>query len=110
MEKLPFTISIGDKYTPAMEIHEQKEADDYFERLVAHYLEHTPAASRVEAEAVERENLGYFAGYFPVETRARVERLFKCAHPIFGSVEKNGPPSVETAFNIGKALGQAMRG
>lgn len=77
----PVKITIGDKYSPAMEITDQEAADAYFERLVAHsMLWH----SRDEAERIERINLGYYAGYYSHETRLRVEKLFRCAHPVFG--------------------------
>lgn len=93
-------ISIGDKYRPAMEITEQADADDYFARCVEHTLtfgRHTQA----EAEAVERSNLGYFAGYYDHETRERVERLFRCSHPIFGSIAEMGAPSASDALVAG---------
>jgi len=80
MTNKPFAhgITIGDKYGPAMIITEQAEADAYFERCVQHgMLFHT----RIEAEKIERINLGYYAGYYNNETRERVERLFKCQHP-----------------------------
>jgi hypothetical protein len=50
---------------------------------------------------VERHNLGYFAGYYDNETRERVERLFKCSHPIFGSIAKNGAPTAKEALAAG---------
>lgn len=94
----------GEKYDPAMEITEQNEADVYFEKLVRHAMAH--GKSRQEAEEIERHNLGYWAGYYSSEVRARVERLFACAHPFIGPIAANGPPTVNTAMNIGKALGE----
>jgi len=74
-------ISIGEKYIPAMELTTQEDADAYFEKCVQHSMSF--GKSRDEAEAIERSNLGYFAGYYSHETRERVERLFRCEHPIF---------------------------
>lgn len=98
----------ADSYGPAMEITDQKEADVYFERLVSDRLgqrnKHVGALgrmSREEAEKIERGNLGYYAGYHGNETRERVERLFKCEHPIFGSIAQRGAPTAEEAFIIG---------
>ncbi len=51
--------------------------------------------TREEAEEIERANLGYWAGYYRPETRERVERLFRCAHPFFGSIAEKGPPTPE---------------
>lgn len=85
MEALPEKITIGQKYDPAMEIADQVEADAYFALCVDHSMTYH-RMTRAEAEALERTNLGYWAGYFSAETRARVEMLFRCSHPIFGSI------------------------
>lgn len=78
-------ITIGEKYRPAMEITDPQQAAAYFEECVQHMM--TFGHNRQEAENIERANLGYFAGYFDDATRARVEKLFQCAHPIFGPIE-----------------------
>jgi hypothetical protein len=118
LKRLPQLISIGDKYEPAMKIEEQAEADAYFELLVEHCQRKYPAFddkafvpnTRETAELIERTNLGYFAGYYDHETRARVEKLFRCAHPIFGAIAVNGPPSAETALAMGYMAGARNRG
>ena len=102
-------ITIGEKYRPAMEINSQAEADAYFERCVQHTLSFRPDTTRADAESIERQNLGYFAGYYGSETRERVERLFKCSHPIFGKIAENGVPSPEQAFEAGKQFATARR-
>jgi hypothetical protein len=96
-------ITIGDKYDPAMKIMTQEEADFYFEECVQHTMNHF-GVSREKAEEIERINLGYYAGYYSQETRARVEKLFRCEHPFFGSIEKNGPPSTGDALWAGVRL------
>lgn len=65
-EPLPDTITIVDKYGPAMAIADQAEADAYFERLVEHAMRRSKVG-RAEAEANERSNLGCFAGYLDDE-------------------------------------------
>lgn len=80
-------ITIGEKYAPAMDITDQEVADAYFEACVQHTMDW--GKSREEAENTERENLGYYAGYYGNETRERVERLFGCAHPVFGAISKD---------------------
>ena len=95
-------ISIGEKYGPAMTIIDQKEADEYFEKLVAHSMD-CFGNTREEAEKNERHNLGYYAGYYDHETRERVEKLFNCAHPIFGKVANGKPTGSQRAE---KLLGQ----
>jgi len=98
-------ITIGEKYGPAMEITDQAAADAYFEECVQYHLR-KEVKPRDEVEAIERANLGYYAGYYDTETRRRVERLFKCVHPIFGSIAENGPPTPEEAFKAGLKAGK----
>lgn len=100
-------ITIGEKYRPAMEIKTQEKADRYFEECVQHNMS-ISNNSREEAERIEKVNLGYFAGYYDHKTRIRVERLFRCVHPIFGSAEA-GTPSPEEAFEMGKKMAVASK-
>lgn len=86
-----------------MSITDEALALKYFDALIVRHLRLT-ATSRDQAGAIERSNLGYFAGYYDHETRARVERLFNCAHPIFGAIAEKGPPTAEEAFMAGVAL------
>lgn len=98
-------ITIRDKYGYAMEITDQAEADRYFEQCVQHSMSF--GSSREEAVRVERENLGYYAGYYSSETRARVEKLFRCAHPVFGAIAEKGSPSPSDAFGAGVRTAEA---
>lgn len=84
-----------------MEITDQAKADEYFEALVRRHMKYF-GQSREEAERVNRINLGYYAGYYDDGTRTRVERLFRCSHPIFGAIARNGPPTPEEAFAAGR--------
>lgn len=99
-------ITIGEKYKPAMEITDQSQADAYFEECMHHCMSH--GKSRREAEEIERSNLGYFAGYYNNETRGRVERLFRCEHPIFGAIAEKGAPTAEAAFEMGKSMARSV--
>lgn len=101
---LPDKITIGEKYDPAMSITEEQVAREYFELCVEHTMRF--GKSRAEAEEIERTNLGYYAGYYDPETRARVERLFNCAHPFFGAIAEMGSPSTKEAIEIGYKLGR----
>ena len=96
--------TVGERYAPAMEITDQVEADRYFDKLLEAQLE--AGVPREKAEKIERSNLGYFAGYYSNETRERVERLFRCAHPVFGSIKENGPPTTRQAFEAGLQMGR----
>jgi len=98
-EPFPSEITIGDKFGPAMKITDQAEADAYFERCVQHCM--TFGSNRQESERITRSSLGYYAGYYSEETRRRVEKLFSCSHPIFGSIAEVGSPTPEEAFQTG---------
>lgn len=101
MNEIPKDATMGECYDPAMKITEQAEADAYFEALIQRSMTHFGQA-REEAESIQRQNLGYYAGYGSSETRKRVERLFCCAHPIFGPISL-GAPTPEQAFAAGAA-------
>ncbi len=98
----PENVTYGLKYDPAMKITDQAAADVYFEKCVQHCMSHGRTCA--EAEKIERSNLGYWAGYYDHETRERVERLFKCAHPIFGKIAENGAPTAKEAFDAGMRM------
>lgn len=103
MKALPEKTTIGEKYDPAMLIADQAKADAYFQLCVDHSMTYH-RKTREEAEALERTNLGYYAGYCSHETRERVERLFRCAHPVFGAISKVGAPTPEEAFQMGQDM------
>lgn len=107
-DSLPDTTTIGELYDPAMAVRSRTNASRYFEKLVKRNMrvgKHT----REEAERIERSNLGYYAGYCSGTIRARVEKLFLCEHPIFGSIKANGPPTYDRAFALGEELGMKQR-
>jgi len=71
-----------------MEITDQEDADQYSEAYVEYLrgcLSENPRDDGMTAEQLAKSNLGYFAGYYDSETQSRVNKLFKCCHPIFGS-------------------------
>jgi len=100
-------ITIGEKYGPAMKIITQEEAGKYFEQLVEHTMSF--GHCREEAEGIEKQNLGYYAGYYNDAIRERVERLFSCKHPVFGAI-KDGAPTPEEAFQAGLEFGEKHSG
>lgn len=92
---------------PAMAITDQADADQYLADYIAFQTAHMDEASgKYTPEQICKINLGYYAGYYNEETRERVERLFRCSHPIFGSIAQNGSPSPETAFRKGFEIAQ----
>ena len=108
MTEFPDKMTAGELYGPAMELQTQAEADEYFARLVRR-CRRCLGKSQQEAEATERQNLGYWAGYYGCETRFRVERLFACEHPVSGPISA-GRPTPKEAINAGIRLGIARDG
>jgi hypothetical protein len=100
MITFPEQVTIGEKYGPAMKITDPQEAAEYFEACVQHTM--TFGTSRKEAESIERQNLGYFSGYYDYETMKRVEVLFLAKHPIFGSADQAYNKSAEELIEDGK--------
>jgi hypothetical protein len=103
MDDLPEKLTIGEAYGPAMQITDQAEANAYFQRLVDRHMTYF-RKTRSQAEEIERQNLGYYAGYYDNETRRRVEALFGCAHPIFGALSAVGAPTPEEALQEGRSM------
>jgi len=100
-------ITIGEQYKPAMEITDQAEADTYFELLVAYTMGALAAQNyegnvRARSEQITRQNIGYYAGYYDVETMQRVNKLYNTTHPVFGDTY----PDPVVAFEAGKQLGE----
>jgi len=76
----------------------QEAATAYFETCVEHCMRF--GKTREEAESIERQNLGYYAGYYNDATRQRVLVLYGAAHPIFGTET----PTIEEALEVGRKM------
>lgn len=87
MRTLSCNVIAAEKYGPVLKIETQEDADIYFDALVEHDMGCT-GNRRGEAEKIERELLGYYAGYQDLETDKRVQKLFRCSHPIFGPADR----------------------
>lgn len=98
-------LNHGECLGPAMTITDQADADQYFNDYVAHIQRHLdghPEQAVGSAAEIARSNLGYYAGYYDDETRLRVERLFRCEHPVFGPAAQ-GQPTLDQAVEMGVA-------
>ncbi len=89
------------KFEAAIAIEDQDAADIMFEQLVQECIVENANMRRDEAIETIKDNLGYFAGYYDNDTRARVERLYRCAHPVFGPIATTQPPSPDEALKLG---------
>ncbi len=90
-------LTFGDTLHPAMTITDQADADAYLDAYTTYILRHDPTLNLEGALDIARQNIGYFAGYYEIATRRRVNRLFKTTHPVFGDTE----PTAEEAFKAG---------
>ena len=100
-------LTYGDLLKPAMEITDPQDAQQYlteYVKWVQKALDKEPRDDDMTAEQIAGVNLGYYAGYYDNETRVRVEELFMCSHPVFGSIKNNGSPTPEQAFKMGEDL------
>jgi len=93
------TLTYGECLDSAMKITEQYDADQYLRNYIK-FIEKNKEPNTNSIQ-IAKSNLGYYAGYYDNETRERVEKLFICKHPIFGSIAENGVPTPEEAFNLG---------
>lgn len=93
----------------AMLCETQKQANALLEELTAEIIMESPALNAQVAEHAARQRIGYYAGHASHATRDRVERLFKTAHPIFGAIRYNGPPSAAQVAQLGIEFGEATR-
>ncbi len=83
---IPDRVTIGAKYGPAMGVKTKSEAKTKFAELVEHAMHVDLNLTRETAVAQERNNLGYYAGYYDRETQERVQALYGAPHPLFGPV------------------------
>lgn len=107
-EKLTF----GESLDPAMKITDPEDAKQYLQAYVAFIqknIDADPTVTDKNAEEIAKINLAYYAGYGDTEQRERVERLFSCAHPIFGSIAEKGQPTPGEAFKMGMKLGEEIK-
>lgn len=105
-------LTFGECLGPAMEITDPKEAKQYkvdYVDFIQKALDKQPRNDDKTAEDIVNINLGYYAGYYGEHIRERVERLFNCSHPIFGSIKENGTPTDEQAFRAGLDRGAKLK-
>lgn len=95
--------------TDVLRVATQEDARTMVAIAVNRMLADEPSRSPDEAEAEVRTSIAYHAGRLSNEERAHVERVFECAHPIFGAIATNAPPTAEQALAMGMALGARER-
>ena len=112
-------LTYGDCLDPIFKAKTKKEALQYKEDYANFVLEElkrdkkNKKKSAVElgltALGIAEHNIGYYAGYGSNDDRKRIEKLFEVEHPIFGSIEKNGAPTSQEAFNMGLEISKKLK-
>jgi len=99
---LPDKMTIGECYGRCTEIVDHNQANEYFIALVERNLRICPEHDLDTAIKVEKDNIGYFAGYCDSETALRMELLFNTIHPILGSAQNYCMMSAEDIVEVGR--------
>lgn len=86
---------------------EQGDADRLLTELVDAHAYGAPHMPRAEVETNVRSLLAYWAARYGAESRARVERLYRCAHPLLGPIAECGEPTPEQAMRAGEIVATA---
>jgi hypothetical protein len=105
-------LTYGECLDPAMKITNVEDAKQYFRdyvKFIKNTIDENSYTEGKSPEEIAKHNLGYYAGYFDDETRNRVESLFLCEHPIFGSIKENGKPTPEESFKLGMEWAQGKK-
>lgn len=86
----------------AMNIESKRRARAYLRFLTHKEIQKDPSNSYEFHMKKIKDRIGYFAGYYGIETRKRVEEYFDTQHPIFGRVDDVTEPTIEEAMTCGK--------
>lgn len=100
----------GEIFDLALQVTTKEHAEAFINEYAEDWFQNNNAEGRTleQIKTICRQNLGFFAGYYSDETRAKIEDLFSTEHPIFGKISKH-KPTPEEAFNAGLKMGEAAR-
>jgi hypothetical protein len=104
-------LTHGEALNPIFAIRDKEDAMQYKKAYVEYMeriLQKEPRKDGMTAEEVVNSNIGYRAGYGSTLDRERIEELFECKHPVFGSVKENGQPTTRQAFEAGLQIGKKL--
>ena len=104
-------LTFHEIFEQALKIRDKEDARQYLQSY-SRWIVIKSVGKPMIKEPIEiaKENLGYWAGYYSHDTRHKVETLFECEHPVFGSIAKNGAPTAEQAFKLGLEMGKKSVG
>ena len=107
----PNKLTIQDICEPACNCHSSDEAKEYLTEYIKYVekcLVEEPRTDGKTAESICKDNIAYYAGYFDLGVRLRVEKLFGAVHPIFGSA--TNPVGPDKALMLGKMMAEIHKG
>lgn len=96
--------TLGQTYGVLVKAQTQEEATELFSDLLEYGIDQEPDKDPAQIEATMRSNLGYYAGYYSLETQQRVEKLYGAVHPIFGTSFRETPITPVETFQMGAEL------
>ena len=100
------TVTYGEALDPIFKITDKQDAIQYknaYLKYMEQFLVNGVNKSGQTALEIVNTNIGYYAGYGSNDDRKRIEDLFDCSHPIFGSIKGNGIPTGKEALECGKS-------
>lgn len=56
------------------------------------------------------QNVGYFSGYYDAKESAKIMRVFKTAHPIFGTARPDAKTAIKVGITPGKMAARRAEG
>lgn len=86
----------------AMNIESKRKARAFLRFLVQNEMKKDPSFGREFHEKKIKDRIGYFAGYYGIETRKKIEDFYDTEHPIFGKVNELEGPTVEESMTCGR--------
>lgn len=96
-------LTYGEALDPIFKITDAEDARQYKQAYIRYTEKFSQEFTKGNtAESIVNTNIGYYAGYGSTEDRERIEKLFQCAHPVFGAIKDNAVPTSEQAFKMGK--------
>lgn len=78
------TLTYRECLDPIFKITDKEDAIQYKQAYINYTMQFV-GNNKAKAEEVVNSNIGYYAGYGSHADRERIEKLFDCAHPVFGS-------------------------
>lgn len=85
----------------AMYVDSRVKAKACLNYMLKEYKKANPGLTDEEMLKSIKSKLGYYASYYGLDVRHRVEKIYDTEHPVFGKITEMGEPSSEEALQCG---------